>query len=313
MLAALLALTAVLPDESAPADAAAARAAVERAVPYLQTAGDRWIEQKDCVSCHRVGNQLWALGVAAQSGAAGDGRFEERAAWAAMASLAETDDGPPAGAGNREGVAQLLLAPGAVPDAEQRAALVALLRDGQREDGGWDAGGQLPMQKRPKAETEVASALWIALALHGADAADPAVDRAAAFADAAPTPVSVEPLAARLLLAAARDEPAARDRLIADLKTNQRPDGGWGWLTDEQSDALGTGLALFALLEAGVPPGDPAALAARRFLVDSQRPDGSWAVRGTKEKGRGRVTETASYWGAAWATAALARGLPPGG
>ncbi|QDT16453.1 prenyltransferase/squalene oxidase repeat-containing protein [Alienimonas californiensis] len=319
MFAALLALSAALPN-----DDAATRAAVERATPYLQTAGDRWVEEKNCVSCHRVGNQLWALGAAAGIGAAGDGRFEERAAWAVASTLAktdddapaETDDGAPAGdddapagAANREGVAQLLLAPGAVPDPAERAALVALLRDGQREDGGWDAGGQLPMQKRPKAETDVASALWMALALHGEDAADPAVGRAAAFVDAAGAADSVEVPAARLLLAAERNEPTVQDRLIADLRARQRPDGGWGWLQSEESDALGTGLALYALLESGVAPDDPAALAARRFLVDAQRPDGAWPVRGTKEKSRGRVTETASYWGAAWATAALARSL----
>ena len=311
-------------DGPAVADRAAARAAVERAVPYLRTAGDRWVARQKCVSCHRVGNQLWALAIAGESGAAPDAKFAERAAWAVESTLAPApgdpgDQGTAAGLGNREGVAQLLLAPGAAADPGERAALAALLRQGQRADGGWGAGGQLPMQKRPRSETDAASALWIALALLGEDPADPAAARAVRFADGAlsgagfagdgPPPVSVEPLAARLLVATRRGETARRDRLIGALRERQRPDGGWGWLTGEESDALGAGLALFALLESGVAPGDPAAAAARRFLLATQRPDGAWAVRGTKAKRRAQVTETATYWGAAWATAALARGL----
>ena len=49
---------------------------------------------------------------------------------------------------------------------------------------------------------------------------------------------------------------------------------------------------------------------AQPFLVSIQLKDGSWAVKGTKENKKDRVEETASYWGAAWATLGLLQTLP---
>ncbi len=66
-----------------------------------------------------------------------------------------------------------------------------------------------------------------------------------------------------------------------------------------------------ALLVAGVPNDDPAISRAVKFLIGSQQADGSWPVHGTKENKKQRVEETATYWGAAWATIALLHTLPP--
>lgn len=46
------------------------------------------------------------------------------------------------------------------------------------------------------------------------------------------------------------------------------------------------------------------------FLVETQRDDGSWAVKGTKEKKKDNVEETAVYWGTTWAAIALLETLP---
>ncbi len=76
------------------------------------------------------------------------------------------------------------------------------------------------------------------------------------------------------------------------------------------SDALGTGLALYAL-ESIRAQLDPERLAlARKFLISSQQKDGSWSVKGTKKKKRHKIEETSTYWGTAWAVIALASGLP---
>ena len=41
---------------------------IERSIPYLEQKGVKWIEQKNCVSCHRIGNMIWSLSKAHQQG-----------------------------------------------------------------------------------------------------------------------------------------------------------------------------------------------------------------------------------------------------
>ena len=152
------------------------------------------------------------------------------------------------------------------------------------------------------------STLWIALALStAADEPDTSeqVERAARAVDAAGPGTSTEWFAARLLLADRLGEEGREAEVEAALRTRQRADGGWNWVGDDASDALGTGLALYALIRSGTPRDDPAVVAGRGFLIAAQSPDGSWPVPGTKRAAKGRVKETARYWGAAWATLAL--------
>ena len=299
----------VWPPLGAPAEAEV-RAAVERAIPVLRAGGERWIEQKACVSCHRVGNMVWALGAAERAGFDA-ANVAASANWAVDAALAPGDDGSPAGAANREGVAQLLLAGpvgGRLADGAARAALSEILRAGQGADGLWPAGGQLPLQRRPPAETAAVSSLWIGLGLlTGAADAETVlqVERAAQAADAAGAGTSTEWFAARLLLAHRLGQTERRDELAADLRARRLADGGWGWAADDPGDALGTGLALYALTRTDAPPDDPAVAAGRRFLLTTQHPDGSWPVPGTKRSARGAPRETAAYWGTAWAVLGL--------
>ena len=292
-----------------PADAEA-RAAVGRAIPYLRREGARWIEDKKCVSCHRVGNMIWALAATERAGFPPAG-VSEVADWAVDATLAPNTHGAATGSENLEGVAQLLLAGpvrGRLAEDDVRRELIVLLRDGRAADGSWPAGGQLPMQKRPKPETAAISTLWIGLALLAADD-DPdtpaRVATAASAVDAAGPGTSTEWFAARLLLADRLGQGDRAAELAAALRARQRDDGGWNWAGDDPSDALGTGLALYALTRSGVPPADPAVAAGRRFLIAGQNPDGSWPVPGTKRSAKGRTRETSDYWGAAWATLAL--------
>ena len=104
-------------------------------------------------------------------------------------------------------------------------------------------------------------------------------------------------------------------------------EGGWGWLVEDDSNALGTGIALFALGRMGVKAAQPyvdlhrcrvfalgrmgvkaedkSVQDAVDFLTNSQSNEGSWAVKGTKQAAGNRVTETASYWGTCWVVIGL--------
>ncbi len=293
------------------------RETVQRGIPYIEEKGLWWIEEKKCVTCHRVGNMIWSLQAAKRSGFTVSERLAEWRQWSIGKSLAENDKGKITGLGNKEGVVQLLLSPDrADTDAAQveaRKKLAAILLEEQRPDGSWKAGGQLPFQKRPASETDAVSTMWLTLALlvEGKnEASTPVLTRAMKYIEASSPGKSVEWYAVRLLLAVQTGETEVRDQLVKQLRSQQHPDGGWGWMIADDSDALGTGLALYALVSAGVDRNDPAVKGAQQFLVSTQRDDGSWPVRGTKEKRKASIQETAVYWGTTWAVIGLVESLP---
>jgi squalene-hopene/tetraprenyl-beta-curcumene cyclase len=91
---------------------------------------------------------------------------------------------------------------------------------------------------------------------------------------------------------------------------HQRDDGGWGWLTADESDGFGTGVALYALARDGLAADQPAIVQGRRFLIETQPAAGSWPVKGTKKDKAKKVEPTATYWGTCWAVIGLAETLP---
>ena len=313
----------VVAGADAPAEAIPTREQVRevvgRSLPYLETAGVSWIENKKCVTCHRVAFLTWSHAEASRRGFAVDlAKNRERVEWSVQSSLEKKEKASDIdGALNIDGLAQILLGHSADPSGalseQQRATLVQIAVKGQQPDGSWKAGGQLPGQKRPKDETAQVSTMWIALALGSADNGEAAVDarrRALSWLERAESGKSTEWFVARLLLNHQDRDARSVAGVIEQLKSQQNKDGGWGWLVGDPSDALGTGMALYALSLAGVASDDPALGRARQFLVSTQLKDGSWAVKGTKENTQDRVEETASYWGAAWATLGLLQMLP---
>ena len=289
------------------------RDAVENALPVVQAGGVKWIETKKCVSCHRVSAMTWALSAARDAGFEIDqDDLQQRIDWSIEVSLKlNEEDNKPAGSRNLDGLAQILLAPDSPPETETDQ-FVSLLIDGQQEDGTWKPAGQLPMQKRPKPETIAVSTLWNALALRESSDdvnAQEAIKRALTTIDPEAEIKSTEWYVARLLIAAEGDREAV-SHWQSKLLDIQQSDGGWGWLIDEPSDALATGMALYALAMTGLSREDESIQRAVSFLTETQNGDGSWSVNGTKQKKRDRVEETASYWGTCWAVIGLCEALP---
>ena len=289
---------------------------MQRSIPYIQERGVWWIEEKKCVSCHRVNTMVWSLREARRSGFEVSDQLDEWTKWVTDQSLSTNNKGKVVGLGNKEGVAQTLLSLDRGADHDGvREELAALLLDGQQSDGSWKAGGQLPSQKRPKAETDSVSTVWLALALVDdgiSEQTQPLIDQAVKFVEGTPRGKSTEWFAVQLLLVTRMNNLERRDRLIEELRQQQQSDGGWGWLVGEESDALGTGLAVYALARAGVDRDDAAIQRAQEFLVSTQQDDGSWAVRGTKAKKKDKVQETARYWGTTWAALGLMASLGDG-
>jgi hypothetical protein len=110
-------------------------------------------------------------------------------------------------------------------------------------------------------------------------------------------------------------------RAARELLMSQRPDGGWAQREGMASDAYATGSALVALNQAGgLATEDPAYRRGVRYLLGTQRADGTWYVRS-----RSRPFQTyfesgfpygkdqfISLAASSWATTALALALPAG-
>lgn len=309
---------------------AAARESIARALPFIEAEGVRWMEQRKCVTCHHTGFMTWSLNAAAAKGFTVDpAKAAEYEAWARDFRSVRGRDKTPDGVGSAEETfrnapaetAQLLFAaaargtrPKAPEERKWAAAMRSHLVAGQRPDGSWKAGGQLPGQKRPLRETEEVVTTWALLALDFAEPQDEALQaagaRSAAWLKEPAADASTERRAVDLLWKRRRGDDEAADAARRTLLERQHSDGGWGWLPADESDALGTGLALYALRR-DQPAGDEAAVAkAAAFLRRTQKEDGAWPVRGTKKDKRGRVEPTATYWGTCWAVLGLLETLP---
>ena len=302
----------------------AVREIVTRSLPYIQEEGTWWREEKQCHSCHRTSFTRWALNRASEAGIRTDA--DETADWnrwsvewinflaperreeAEMESTLDVQN---------DAVGQLILGrptmsvDGTSTDTKVTTQWLprfhqALLRS-QQENGSWKPGGQLPTQKRPARETQEVTTMWDVIALldYGeGEAVEAAVNKADAWLGDQTRGKSTEWWAVRLLMQrqTGTGEP---DQTRQKLLAHQREDGGWGWLVDDASDALATGIALYALARDGMSRSDPAARRAIEFLANGQQDDGSWKVHGTKMNAKDRVTETASYWGTCWAIIGL--------
>jgi squalene-hopene/tetraprenyl-beta-curcumene cyclase len=317
----LLPLSASRGEESA---AAQVRQTVGKSLPFIEREGVAWMDGKKCQSCHQTSFMAWSLNRSAASGLPVDSaKLAEWNAWAVdwqhMAAKVKLAAGEKSVlTGSSDTVSQLLLGrPAAGGDGEPAwiATFAECLAAGQNADGSWNAGGQLPSQKRPKRETQEVSTMWAILALRSvkddAGAFTPKIAHARQWLGSETIGKSSEWWATSLLVERSFGDAAKADSLRKSLLEKQHADGGWGWLVDDESDALGTGIVLYALSRDGIEPTDPAVAKARAFLAQSQRDDGSWAVKGTKENKKGNVEPTTVFWGTCWATIGLLESLPP--
>jgi ankyrin repeat protein len=199
------------------------------------------------------------------------------------------------------------------------AAAMVLARQ-QFEDGHWFTGPRGPLQSSNF--TMTALAVQVMRAYSPRDRAAEVSDRlrrAKGWLLTAPAKTS-EDRAFRLLgLKWAGASLEDRRKATDELRAEQRPDGGWPQPGAPQSDAYGTGQALYALhVGGGLPVTDPVYRRGVQFLLRTQDEDGSWFV--TK-----RVIPANNYFDAAfphgesqyasfnatcWATMALVLTVP---
>ncbi len=301
-------------------EADAAKEIVLRSLPFIESEGVAWMEDRKCASCHQIPSMLWSLNSASRAGLKVDRvKIDEWTQWASdwkhWNQTGAKDGETKVAAGNVDTMVFLTLGrhdKSANDEARLRGFRDHLLKN-QQPDGSWTPGGQLPLLKRPERERKEVTTMWAVLALKSSGADDAAIveaeKRALAFLSAAQPGKSAEWLALQVLGKKERGENIEAE-LDALLKT-QNADGGWAWLSGEASDALGTGLALYAAAIIGTSISHPAVQRAFDFLKRTQQADGSWPVPSTRANDKNKVRATSIYWGTAWAAVGVLEFLQP--
>lgn len=218
-----------------------------------------------------------------------------------------------------QGTASVLAQP------EFRDGVVDLMSQIQLADGSWTPGNQFATMRRWSLPTaNQATTMWATLALAAYETPGPkrsaSIEKAIAYQhQQAPNADNREWLATRLLFEhqfGSVDEAAKLRRQLLDARNS---DGGWGWETSVSSDSLTTGLAIYVLAKVRASDDSTVFRDARKWLLTSQQPDGSWLTPSkniTKSTDPERLKsrdEIYHYWGTAWAAIGLLETLGKSG
>ncbi|MBT4692750.1 MAG: hypothetical protein HOB73_05360 [Planctomycetaceae bacterium] len=280
---------------------------IESAIPYIQQNAQVWIDQKKCVSCHQVPFGLWSTQVAKNAGHKIDEElFQKQSKWA----LEFCDSNLNAKTMKRDGagtdtIYQMLLSGIAATEPDTTDSLATLLTTLQEPDGSFKPAGQLPSQKRPVLETTHVSTGWAAIMYNdiGSKQYQGTVDNALKYSMSDFRGDSTEWLAVKSILDQ-QQQSKTESAALARLLESQQDDGGWGWDHTSNSDAIATGVALYALSRCGGTYQD-AIDEARTFLIRTQSDDGNWIVPSTKKARHNKPGATSNYWGTCWAVIGL--------
>ena len=310
---------------------AAARAAIARALPLLQTSAATFVEQRACMSCHHNALPILTLRLAQARGLAVDRSVlaaveaktfrELRAPDALDAAVQGTSVSDPT-----PNDSLLLLAAhaaGVAPDVVT-GVHARRMAQWQRADGRW-----ITSDFRPPHSSSVFTATATAVrAIRAYLPAELAAERDRVTARArgwlaSTTPHSTEDAAFRLMGLVWADAPAGDVQAAGrDLTALQRPDGGWGQTPEYAPDAYSTGQAVYALRLAGLGAAERPVARGVAFLVRTQAGNGTWRVR-TRMLSPATVSppyfktgfpygtdEFISYAGSCWAVMGLLSTLP---
>jgi len=303
------------------------RMSLTRSVARLLDVAPKFREHATCISCHH--NALPALtaatarrkGIAIDAAPARKNLDDILAFFRSNAPRMMLGDPAVGGEALTAGYVQMALAANEYPLDRLTGTTTHWLLARQMPDGRWLGNGL----NRPPSEYSVISHTAIAT---GGLKAYPLPGRTNEIAESlrrarqwllAADPKSAEEHGMRLMglvwTGAPRPAVAAAIRAIRD---RQEASGGWSQFSRTDPDAYATGLSLYALHIAGVPPTDATYRKGVAFLLGSQYQDGPWLVR-THSFPQQRYFESGfpfgrNQWisaaGTSWASLAIAQTLP---
>ncbi len=312
------------PEKGGIADA---RVSLQRSVARVLEVAPAFGERATCVSCHHNALPAIAAATARRKGIAVDEMRARanldhmRQFFSAAVSRMMLGDTAVGGEALTAGYVQLAFAGEKQPLNRTTATTTHWLMARQMPDGRWLGNGvnRPPSEYSSISHTAMAVAGLTSYPLPGRrQEIDDALRRAREWLLAA-EPASAEERGMRLMGLVWTRAPRPRiEAAVRDLLSRQEAAGGWSQFGRTDADAYATGLSLFALSVAGVPPTDTPYKKGVAFLLSTQYQDGTWLVKSHSfplqryfESGFpfGRH-QWISAAGTSWAALAIAQTLP---
>jgi ankyrin repeat protein len=261
------------------------RTAVRRSVQLLERNSAGFFLKSGCFACHAQVSADFAVSAARSKGVTVDeGAAKERLLQSTSTPMSVGPGIMEYPNGGDDGFLYLMEALGRTGYAPNRLTdyLAARIAADQDPNGAWHGNfglARTPLEDGNFSRTAMAIRT---LKKYGtpARAAEnkQRIERAAAWL-ISNEPVVTEDRAMRLAgLAAAGFNPVMLRQIARRLLLRQRHDGSWAQRDEWASDGYATGMALWALAEAGMPLSDGAWQRGVQFLLETQRADGSWHV-----------------------------------
>lgn len=307
-----------------------AQKAVERGLEFLQQDAVQWRNDKKCATCHHGTMTVWALLEAKSQGYTVPAKTVAETVQWTKERLKDIDKPRDTRMGWNmvktpavylAFMAQAVPKQDAISAAELKSIAGHLVRH-QEDDGSW-AWSLAPAKNRPPPVFE--SDEVVTLMAHSilrphvpgnAQEKSPARasrDKATAWLTKCKPSGTTQSLAIRLFASLREsDLPKEIEAGIERLLRCRNKDGGWGQDKDLPSDAFATGQALYFLSLAGVKNDRTEIQQAVKFLVATQKENGSWPMKSRGHPGVKPMTNPVpiTYFGSAWATLGLARSTP---
>jgi ankyrin repeat protein len=312
---------------AAPGGIPDARVSLTRSVPPLLDGALKFREQATCISCHH--NALPALtaataqrkGITIDEGRARKNLDNILTFFKSNAPRMMLGDPAVGGEALTAGYSAIALAASGHPLDRTTATMTHWVLARQMPDGRWLGNGlnRPPSEYSVISHTAIAAGGLVAYPLPGRQNEIAQSLRKAQQWLLAAEAKSAEERGMRLMgLVWTR---ASRPRVaeaIKEIRDRQEASGGWSQFGRTDPDAYATGLSLYALHVAGVPPSDAAYRKGIAFLLGSQYQDGAWLVK-THSFPVQRYFESGfpfgrhqwiSAAGTSWASLAIAQTLP---
>jgi squalene-hopene/tetraprenyl-beta-curcumene cyclase len=306
--------------------AADIRAAVGRSLPFLEKSSADWRADRKCVTCHQVPFTVWALTEAKGRGFLVDaGKLDDLTGWAFHFCTTDKNKEEKTGGFHLTSAFMILSQGGAArADALEAYPLFeTLFAKRQKADGSWREGRQIRIDGAAREADEV-DTMWTVLAIRDLERLGDRLpaetraglakerERALAFLAGAKPGRRLDWLALRVLVEREYGDPDRARDLLQELRDQQNPDGGWGYVRGGTSYPHTTGECLYALGTAGLTGTDPTVRRAWKYVLAGQRPNGSWPAysrEGFNARPE-RLDGPSIHWGSAWATLGLLKTLP---
>jgi squalene cyclase len=268
------------------------RQAIAKGLRRIEEGAAHYLEKRKCFSCHHQALPILNMALAPKRGFAVEPavlkKQIDRTVNYFRPQLEEIGKGQwMPGGSPMAAYALVALGEAGYPPDEVTLSLVGYLLHHQDKTGSWSALGQ-----RPPSEGSCFTATALALrslqiyrpapgtelSREVRERADAATIKAKNWIEnTKPETTEDKSFALRGLVYGAADKKRigkARDELVKE----QHADGSWGQVCEMRGDAYATATVLTALHAAGLKTDDPANRKGIRYLLETQKDDGSWVV-----------------------------------